>query len=144
MRSLIFIIFFLTAYDNIYSQNDVESSYGLGMPPEENQTWMSNLKHSEKEQQLASIQKRFFKPTRPIVNKKNDDVPVLVVDGVPISPDMNNPLRRFLAFQLNADDTEIAVLDKEPEGLYVNKRWTGLILLSITNKKTRKRMFKQK
>jgi len=113
------------------------------MSIEANQTWLTSLKNVDNKEQLIMIQDRFFKPTRPIIKATDEDVPVMVVNGIPIHPEMDEGLRNFLATELIAEDIEIEVLDKEPEELLANKRWTGLILMNVTNKKTRKRMYKQ-
>ncbi|MBL7855899.1 MAG: hypothetical protein JNL17_15980 [Cyclobacteriaceae bacterium] len=111
------------------------------MTTEQNKAWLKELKMVDKEQQLSLIQNRFFRQ-KTFEKSDNDDIPVLVVDGIPISEQMDSNLRDFLAYQLSAEKIQIEVLDKEPEQLHVNKRWTGLILLNITDKKTRKKMYK--
>lgn len=121
---------------------DENNSYG--MTPEQNVVWLTTLKHADKEEQLLSIQNRFFRQQTPLRKKENEDVPVLVINGIPVSEEMDDRIQAVLGFKLTADKVEIEVLPKEPEGLYVNKRWTGLILMTITDKKTRKQMYKQK
>jgi hypothetical protein len=118
----------------------VQSIRGLRQT-EQNKAWLTELKMADKEQQLSLIQNRFFRQ-KTFEKSDNDDIPVLVVDGIPISEQMDSNLRDFLAYQLSAEKIQIEVLDREPEQLYVNKRWTGLILLNITDKKTRKKMYK--
>lgn len=143
MKSLFIISLILTSYFSGFSQ-ELKPAYGIGMNTDENLKWLTSIKDTTKQIQLVRIQNRFFKPTRPMMKPDNEDLPVLVVDGIPISPDIDEGVRNFLAKELIADDVEIEVLDTDPEQLYANKRWTGLILLNITNKKTRKKMFKYK
>ncbi|SFT77084.1 hypothetical protein SAMN04489724_2131 [Algoriphagus locisalis] len=143
MKSLIIISLILTICFPGFCQNS-EPAYGIGMTSGENLAWLTSLKDTTKQVQLTMIQNRFFKPTRPMMKSDNEDLPVMVVDGIPISLDINEGVRNFLANELIADNVEIEVLDKEPEELYANKRWTGLILLNITNNKTRKKMYKNK
>ena len=100
---------------------------------EENLMWLTTLKNADKNQQLTLIQNRFF--GQPIRNE-NVEMPVLIVDGVPISS--NEKTRDFFRNRLTAEKVDIKVLDKEPEGLYIEKRFTGLIVITITDKRTSK------
>ncbi len=143
MKSLVIISLILAGYFSGFSQTS-EPAYGIGMTINENLIWLASLKDTTKQIQLTMIQSRFFKPTRPLMKSDNEGLPVVIVDGIPISPDMNEKVRNFLANELIAEDVEIKVIDNEPEQLYANKRWTGLILMNITNKKTRKKLYKNK
>lgn len=138
MRLLIFIIACKTLTTSAFGQSP-DTLYG--MAPEQNKAWVTELKLANKEKQLILIQNRFFKQ-RIFEKSNNDDIPVLVVDGIPMSDQIDIKLKDFLAYKLTADKVQIEVLDKEPEQLYVNKRWTGLILLNITDKRTRRKMYK--
>lgn len=139
IRLLIFIIAFTILATSTFGQSKADSLYG--MTTEQNKVWLTELKMADKENQLTLIQNRFFRQ-HTFEKSDNDDIPVLVVDGIPISEQMDTKLKDFLAYKLTADKVQIEVLDKEPEQLYVNKRWTGLILLNITDKKTRRKMYR--
>lgn len=139
IRLLIFIIAFTILATSTFGQSKADSLYG--MTTEQNKAWLTELKMADKENQLTLIQNRFFRQ-HTFEKSDNDDIPVLVVDGIPISEQMDTKLKDFLAYKLTADKVQIEVLDKEPEQLYVNKRWTGLILLNITDKKTRRKMYR--
>src|SRR5690606_20220269 len=118
---------------------DAGTSYG--MPPAQNSAWLFELKSVNKKQQLALIQERFFRQ-KTFDKSDEEDVPLLIIDGIPVDEQLDTRMRDFLAFQLTADAVEIGVLGKAPDGLYINKAWTGLIALNITDKKTRRRMNK--
>ena len=143
IKSLLIILLILMNCFLGFSQNS-EPVYGIEMTVTENLTWLTSLKDTTKQIQLTMIQNRFFKRARPAVKSNNQDLPVLIMDGIPISSEMDDGIRSFLANELIVEDVEIEVLTREPEYLYANKRWTGLILLNITNKKTRKKMYKNK
>lgn len=141
MRLIILYSLFLISSFSVYGQTP-EETYGVGFSVEANKEWLTILKHAYKNEQLIMIQDRFFKPKRPIFKGVNEDVPVMVVNGIPIHHEMHEGLRNFLASELRAVDVETEVLDKEKEGLLGKKRWTGLIIMNVINKKTLKRMYK--
>jgi hypothetical protein len=142
MRLIIFSCIILTISFSAFGQQD-ELTHGIGMSAEENIKWLTTLKNADKKEQVTMIQERFFKPTGPLIKSDDEDVPVMVVNGIPIHHTMKKGLRYFLATELEAKDVEIEVMDKEPEELLANKRWTGLILMNIINKKKNKKMYKQ-
>lgn len=97
--------------------------------------WLTKLKDTDKNQQLTLIQNSFFRQS---IKADNQYIPLITIDGILI--DINdNKTRDFVLNNLTADNVDIKVLDKEPEWLYINKRFTGLILITITDKRTSKK-----
>lgn len=65
---------------------------------------------------------------------------MLVVEGIVVEvTGAGGPIRNVLASQLTpAQVKAITVLEREPVGLYVNKAFTGLIVISLADKQLRK------
>lgn len=139
MQSLFLIIVFTSFAATSFGQNRYDSIQG--MSPEQNVAWLSEVKNADKERQLVLIQDRYFRQST-FKKSEIDDRPLLVVDGIPMSDQMDLELRNFLAYEITSDKVDITILDKEPEALYVNKRWAGVILLNITDRKTRRKMYR--
>lgn len=139
MQSLFLIIVFTSFAATSFGQNRYD---GIPeMSPEQNVAWLSEVKNADKERQLVLIQDRYFRQST-FKKSEIDDRPLLVVDGIPMSDQMDLELRNFLAYEITSDKVDITILDKEPEALYVNKRWAGVILLNITDRKTRRKMYR--
>ncbi|WP_316736622.1 hypothetical protein [Pedobacter aquatilis] len=107
------------------------------MTVEENEIWLKKAVLLDRETQLTSIQNRFF---RRIAFKKlaNDAIPVIVANRVMVNEVSNIELKNLLSNQLTTDNVQVTILEKEPEGLYVNKAWTGIVILNIKDKKISK------
>jgi len=112
------------------------------MTPAQNHRWLVALKKQGVADQWAQIRSRYFlappqasSPTSPA-----GSVPVLVVEGIVVEmTDAGAPIRDVLASQLTpAKVKAITVLEREPAGLYVNKAFTGLIIISVADKQLRK------
>jgi hypothetical protein len=50
----------------------------------------------------------------------------------------------FLNSELTVENVGIQIIEKEPEGLYVNRAFTGIVLIVITDKKTSRQFRKLK
>lgn len=139
MRSLFFIISLITLVTEAFSQPTSDNLYG--MTTEQNVAWLTKLKNASKEEKLVLIQNRFFR--QPTFEKSDsDDIPVLVVNGIPISEQMDLKLKDFLAYELTVDKVDIEVVDIKPDIYY--RPWTGLIFINVTDKRTKKRMYKNR
>lgn len=97
--------------------------------------WLTKLKDTDKNQQLTLIQNSFFRQS---IKADNQYIPLITIDGILIDID-DNKTRDFVLNNLTVDNVDIKVLDKEPEWLYINKRFTGLIVITITDKQTSKK-----
>jgi len=136
MRTLLFTIILVTLSTATFCQNTSDSLFTL--TTEQNFAWLTALKNSAKGQQLRLINNRFFR--QPTFRKPdNDNKPLLIVDGIPIRENSDSKTRDFFLNDLTADKVDIKVLDKEPEGLYIHKRFTGIILMTISDRRTSKR-----
>lgn len=120
MKTLILTVILMTKTLLVFSQSNLH--------------WLTILKEADENLQLTLIQNQFIGQS---TNTDSIDMPILIVDGVPISS--NEKTREFFLNDLTADKVDIKVLDKEPEGLYIEKRFTGIILITITDKRTRKK-----
>jgi hypothetical protein len=102
---------------------------------EENSEWLTKLKDTDKNQQLILIQNRFSEQS---IKEDSEYIPLIIIDGVLI--DINeNKTRDFVLNYLTADNADVQISDKEPMGLYTNKRFTGIISITITDKRIRKK-----
>lgn len=119
----------------LFGQDLTNSQYGMTV--EENEIWLKKAVLLDRETQLTSIQNRFF---RRIAFKKlaNDAIPVIVANRVMVNEVSNIELKNLLSNQLTTDNVQVTILEKEPEGLYVNKAWTGIVILNIKDKKISK------
>ncbi|MCP2045914.1 hypothetical protein [Pontibacter sp. HSC-36F09] len=117
------------------------------MPEEENKEWLTALKSRGKVEQLSMVKKRFFlpQPARDDLSEINFAVPILVIDGIAVTDKLSDSSREQL-FHLLTEETvkEIAVLDEQPEELYINRRWTGIIVVVLSDKKVSRKLQKIK
>lgn len=114
----------------------------LFMTPAQNNRWLVALKKQGVADQWAQIRSRYFlsphQASSPTILAGS--VPVLVVDGIVVEvTDAGDPIWDVLARQLTpAKVKAITVLEREPVGLYVNKPFTGVIIVSVADKQLRK------
>ena len=118
------------------------SSSPYGMTAEQNSAWLNKIINSAKDQQLTLIQERFFRQ-KEYKKTENDDIPLILMNGIVVNELMNQKLKSFLAHQLTADKVGIVIMEKEPEQLYVNKRWTGLVILTVEDKRTIRKLLRE-
>ena len=118
------------------------SSSPYGMPADQNSLWLKKVINSAKDQQLTLIQDRFFRQ-KEYKKTENDDVPIIVMNGLVVNELSNQKLKNFLSYQLTADKVGMVIMEKEPEQLYVNKRWTGIVILTIDDKKTIRKLLRE-
>ncbi|MCX2574645.1 hypothetical protein [Pedobacter sandarakinus] len=135
MKSLASVILLLFIATFSFGQDFPNISYGL--TAEENELWLKRVIPSEKGTQLTLIQNRFFK-RKDFTKSANTAIPVVIANGIVVNEIVNTELKNLLATQLTTDKVQITIVEKEPEGLYVNKAWTGIIVLSISDKKINK------
>jgi hypothetical protein len=136
MKKLFQFLILLTLSTSALSQTKTDATYG--MTSEQNRDWLAKVSNTDKDLQLSLITNRLIE-NRQILNQADRlDVPVLIVDGIPIEENINDRRREFLESQLTVEKVDIIVVEKEPEGLYINKAFTGIVLITITDKKTSK------
>jgi hypothetical protein len=140
MKAFIQLFFLLTL--SAYAFGQMEVSYG--MTSGENLDWLGRLKTSDKESKLNLVKNRLVQKRQTLDPNEKLDVPMLVIDGVFIEDSLDKREKEFLINELTADMVDIQVLEKEPEGLYIEKAFTGIVLLTITDKKASKKFKKLK
>ncbi len=89
---------------------------------------------SEKEMQLTLIQNRFFRQ-KEFKYIASDIIPIVIVNGYIVKEILDAELKNLLGYQLTQDKVKLTILEKEPEGVYVNKAWTPIIILNINDKR---------
>jgi len=140
MKKLISIVtFILTIFSGICQENP-ENEYG--MSTDQNKIWLTKINTLAKGEQLILVQNRFFKLNKPLTKSENEDVPVLIIDGIAFSEKTKNDIRQILYQELRAENVKINILVKEPDNWHANKRWTGFIFMNITDNKIRKKIKK--
>lgn len=141
MRMLTALLFFLFVTTTSFSQDVANDAYG--MTAEENEIWLKKALSSDKETQLTLIKNRFFRQEE-FKKSANDAIPIVVINGIIVSEVSNVKLKNVLVNQLTPDKVMVTIIEKEPERIYINKAWTGIILLTISDKKINKLLKKQK
>ncbi|TCC90216.1 hypothetical protein EZ428_13120 [Pedobacter frigiditerrae] len=141
MKTLTSIIIFLFVTTTSFGQDISGTPYGL--TAEDNEIWLKKVLLSDKETKLTLIQHRFFRQ-KEFKKLANDAIPILIANGIVVNEVANIELRNLLVNQLTPDNVQVTILDKEPEGLYVNKAWTGIIILNIKDRKINKLLKRQK
>lgn len=134
MKRLVRLLILLTLSTSAFSQVKADTSYGL--TSEQNKDWLTRVGNANKALQLKLVKGRLFENRRKLNPTDKLDVPLLIIDGIPVDDNISGRQKTFLKNQLTAENVEIKVVEKEPEGLYINKGFTGIILIVITDKKT--------
>jgi hypothetical protein len=140
MKVLVQLFFLLSL--SIYSRGQTDVSYG--MTSVNNAEWLTKLKTSDKESKLNLVKERLVQNRRILDPNDKLDVPVLIIDGIFIADRIDRRTSEFLINELTAEMVDIQVLEKEPEGVYINKAFTGIVLLTITDRKASKKFKKLK
>jgi hypothetical protein len=142
MKHIILTFFFCFTIASLFGQ-----ATSLKMTEEKNQEWLKTLKSQGKSEQLSMVKERFFVP-RPAENDLSERVlliPVLVVNGIAITDKLSDNSREQLFHLLTEKSVkEIAVLDEQPEELYIDRRWSGIIAVVLRDKKASRKLQKIK
>jgi hypothetical protein len=137
MKGLFRLLILLTLSTSGLSQAKTDSSYG--MTTEKNKDWLVKVSKADKELQLSLVKGRLIENRKYLNQADKLDAPVLIIDGIPIEDNIDERQKEFLKNQLTVMTVDLKVVEKEPEGLYVNKAFTGIILMVIMDKKTDKK-----
>jgi hypothetical protein len=137
MKRLLQLSILLAISTSAFSQTYVDASYA--MTSEQNKDWLVRVRNADKDLQLILVKGRLFgnRQTSNPINKL--DVPMLIIDGVPIEDNIDERQKEFLNTQLIKDNVDIQIIEKEPEGVYINKGFTGIVLIVITDKRVSKK-----
>jgi hypothetical protein len=115
------------------------------MSSDSNQTWLVALKSLEKIKQINLIHSRFFKVETTQVESADLHAPLIVVNGVfldissKLKDRSKNKLKKLLA-EGNID--EISVLDKKPSDWGLDKAFSGVILIAVSDERIFKKIFR--
>lgn len=109
--------------------------------PAQNRHWLATLKQQALASQWAQIQTRYFEaqeaslPIGPVTA-----LPMLVVDGLVVEQTSTDKrIWDLVATQLTAARVKtIDVMEHEPSGVYVNKAFTGWIVVTVADRTLRK------
>jgi hypothetical protein len=138
LLSLIIILFTTTGYGQI---KDPTSSFL--MKPDDNENWLTYVKGVEMSQKLTVIQNRLLLKTNKTDSGKV--APMILVDGIIISDLFNQSNReRFTTFLTENKIDVIEVIDTLPDNLYIEKQFTGIIIIKMSNRKAKKQLKKLK
>ena len=137
MKNILGLVILLTLSTNGFGQIDDDMSYG--MTSDQNKEWLAKLSNADKDLQLRLVKGRLFENRQALNPADRLDVPLLIIDGIPIEDNIDKKQKEFLETQLTAETIDIKVVDKEPEGLYINRGFTGIVLIVIKDKRTSKK-----
>jgi hypothetical protein len=138
LLSLIIILFTTTGYGQI---KDPTNSFL--MKPDDNENWLTYVKGVEMSQKLTVIQNRLLLKTNKTDSGKV--APMILVDGIIISDLFNQSNReRFTTFLTENKIDVIEVIDTLPDNLYIEKQFTGIIIIKMSNRKAKKQLKKLK
>jgi len=115
-----------------------------GMTSDQNKEWLTKLSNADKDLQLRLVKGRLFENRRVLSPADGLDVPLLIIDGIPIDDNIDKKQKEFLVKQLTAETIDIKVVDEEPEGLYIDKGFTGIVVIVIKDKRTSKKFSRLK
>lgn len=114
-----------------------------------NQKWLTELKGQEASLQWKMISDRYFGNV--VASSKGGNskqiAPVLIIDGIAIDiGDKTNAETKTKLRSLLTEDkiASVQVIDKEPDGVYINKAFTGIVLVRTNDKKISKTLSKIK
>ncbi|MGV3538371.1 MAG: hypothetical protein ACO1OQ_01080 [Rufibacter sp.] len=109
---------------------------------EENEKWLSVLKSAEKGKQVNLIIDRLIiNNSEPDSAKDNCCYPALIIDGILLTN--ANQLSDSIAVELSSllkqdNIKEVDILDKAAETIFCNPTFSGIILLSLKNRRINK------
>jgi|GEM_PF-3784434 len=112
------------------------------MTPAQNRCWLAALQGQGVADQWARIRSRYFSSPQQASPPHSEvaSIPLLIVEGIIIDEtSAGSPVWEVLATQLTpAKVKDITVMEREPEGLYINKVFTGWIIITLADKPLRK------
>ena len=142
MKKILYFLILLTLSATGFSQVNDDRSYG--MTSERNMDWLRKVSNANKDLQVRLVKGRLFENRQSLDPVDRLDAPSLIIDGILIDDNIDKKQRDFFETHLTAETINIRVVDKEPEGLYINKEFTGIVLIEIKDKKTSRQFRKLK
>lgn len=114
----------------------------LFMTHAQNRRWLIALKEQRTADQWGRIRNRYFSSPQGTSSPHGEvnSLPLLLVEGLAVDVTRaDDPVREIVATQLTpAKVKAITVIEREPEGVYVNKASTGWIVITLADKSLRK------
>ena len=143
VRTLLCTAFFLSSVSSFSQQINRDSI--IDRKIKDARIWASSLKKLDLLDQWKAITSKYFNPQKDSSLPsyyKND--PTLVIDQHIVPHwDLNSTTKKALKELLAVEFIEkIEVVEKEPKGLYINKAFTGYILVTLKNKKVKRKFRK--
>ena len=114
----------------------------LYMTPGQNRRWLAALQHQGVALQWARIRRRYLvapqRASSPTLQV--GDLPVLVVGGTLVEvSSAGKPIQDLLAIELTPTKVKaITVMERAPAGVYPQKPFMGVIIISLADKSLRK------
>lgn len=137
MKHLLGLMLLIVAAGSVRAQSDIASAYELA--EEQNAAWLERVKTADNDLQLTLIKSRLIQ-NRHKADPTHGKVPFLVINGVPQPDSVSEELRQFLRTALSPGKVTVEVVDHAPEALYVNNTFPGSVVITITDKKTSRRL----
>ena len=132
MQAFVRVYFLLTLSTSAYGQT-AEVSYGMNS--NENLEWLATAKHADIGSTVKLVKERLIEKRARLHQTERSDVPLLIIDGIPFADDIDERQKAFLITHVTARAVDIQIITKEPEGLYINKAFTGIVLIVFKDKK---------
>ena len=147
MKVLVSILVSLLFSQSLFGQQ--LSAEQLFVTDTANQKWLTELKAQEMPLQWKMIANRYFGNID--ASSKGDNskqnAPVLIIDGIAIDITDRTSFETKTKWRSLLTEDKIAsvqVIDREPDGLYINKAFTGIVLVRTNDKKISKTLSKIK
>ncbi|WP_143524982.1 hypothetical protein [Labilibacter marinus] len=139
---LIYItIFILSTFKSSAQEND----RSLYMSHSQNNLWLNKVKNSNKKTQWNYIYKRFLDSSNLEIDLDSDKIatPVILIAGRVFETELGYASRKKISQLITYEKLEsILIMDKVPENLHINKPFTGIILISLNDKRVSRKFEK--
>jgi hypothetical protein len=104
--------------------------------PAQNRHWLASLKQQALASQWRRIQSRYFRAQEATSPSGSvTALPILLVDGLAVERTSTGmPIWNLVATHLTTANLKtIAVIEREPSGVYINKASTGWIVVTVAD-----------
>lgn len=138
LLSLTIMLFSTIGYGQVESPSN-----SFLMTHSDNENWLTLVKGVELSEKLTTIQNRL------LLKNENTDAgkvaPLFIINGILISDTSNQSNRKRLATFLAENKIDvITIIDILPDQLYVERPFTGMILIKLNDRKAKKNLKKLK
>lgn len=133
---MLFALLFALAAQTAFAQAGSDSPYR--MTPQQNMVWLAKLKTCDKQSQLTFINTRLIENRTSRKPVDSLEVPAVIIDGILLPDSLSAQQRQFLKTELATESTAIEIVDRQPAELYINKGFSGIVNITISDKKKSK------